>query len=256
MKIKVTGLNFSYEKSKQILHNIDFVVNKGDICCILGKNASGKTTLLKCINRVLEQNTGRILLDGKNVKELGRRELAKKIAYIPQEHRISLNYEVCDIVVMGRLPHLTMFTKPSDKDYRLAFNSLEKLNIEHLAIKNYNELSGGEKQLVLIARALTQQTEILLLDEPTSHLDFKHQHLIMTTIYEISRDKGLTVLLSMHDPNLAFKFCNRFVIIKNGKIINSGNTKKILTEKNIGNIYDMKIVIKTTNDNTKIILPE
>jgi iron complex transport system ATP-binding protein len=256
MKLRVDTLSFSYEKGKEAISNISFDVDKGNIYCLLGKNASGKTTLLKCLNKTLTPDKGEVYVDGKKLSKINRRTIAQKIAFVPQEHRISLNYEVCDVLLMGRIPHLTMFSKPSLKDYRIALDNLERVGIKHLAYRSYNELSGGEKQLVLLARALTQEAEILLFDEPTSHLDFKHQHSIMSKIREIADDKKFSVILTMHDPNLAFKFCDYFIILKDGRIISKGSADEMLTEKNIGNIYDMRVVIKTTEDDTKIILPE
>ncbi len=256
MKIKVENLSFCYQKDKNILDNVSFAISKGEICCILGKNGSGKTTLIKCINRLLIPYSGEVFIDGRNTKKMSNKDIAKSMAFIPQEHRISFNYSVIDMVVMGRFPNLTMFSHPSDKDYEIALSSLTEIGIENLAFRNYNELSGGEKQLVLISRALAQQPEIFLLDEPTSHLDFKNQHFILQTITKIALKNNVSIIMAMHDPNLAIKFCNRFITLKDGKVLVSGTSNDILNEENLSNIYDMKINIKYLDSGSTFITPE
>lgn len=255
MKIEIEDISFSYTKNKNTLYNMTFDVSEGDICCILGKNASGKTTLVKCICKLLEPSKGKIYYNGNDISKMDRKTISRKLAFIPQEHRLSFNYNVIDVVLMGRYPHRKLFNKVNKKDLDIVFKNLCMLNIEHLSYKNYNELSGGEKQLVLIARALTQEPEVFILDEPTSHLDFKNQHLIMNKINKIACINKISIILTMHDPNLALKYCNKFISIKTGRIISVDYGINSLDESKLKDIYDMEIRIKQLNDAQKIILP-
>lgn len=254
MKVRVAGLTYRYYK-KNVLKDISFTINQGDMYCVLGKNASGKTTLIKCINKLLSLSSGNIFINNKNINNMSRKEIAKLIAFIPQEHKLSFDYNVYDFVAMGRYPHLNFLSKPSRKDYEIAFSNMKDIGIENLAFRNYNELSGGEKQLVLTARALSQEPKMFILDEPTSHLDFKNQHKILKLIKNLATKKNLSVLFTMHDPNLALKFCDKFLILKDGKVLADGLAENILNEENLSNIYDMKINIRDLDKNIKIILP-
>lgn len=183
--ISVNNISFSYDTVGDTIKNISFTLNKGELIALLGPNGSGKSTILKCLNGTLKPKTGEIYIENYNIKDLSYKEIAKLISVVPQEHSAVFSYLVIDIVAMGITPYLSFGRMPTKKDYKEAYTKLEFFNIQHLAEKNYNQLSGGEKQLVLIARALMQDTDYLIMDEPTSHLDFKNQHLLMKELKKI-----------------------------------------------------------------------
>ncbi|MFW5799963.1 MAG: ABC transporter ATP-binding protein [Spirochaetota bacterium] len=256
MKLNIYNLNFEYYKGYKILENINLEINNEEIVCILGRNGSGKTTLIKCINRLLENYSGNITIDGHNIKKLRKIELAQNIAYIPQLHRIVFNFEVIDFVVMGRYPHMGFFSNPSDDDYEIAYRNLKELGIEHFYSKNFNELSGGEKQIVLVAKAITQEPKMFMLDEPTNHLDFKNQHSILKLIRKIAKRKRINVLLTMHNPNLAYRYCDRFIMLKEGQIYKSGRREDVFKENILNKIYDMELAINSLDEDGKVITPK
>ncbi|MEM3546647.1 MAG: ABC transporter ATP-binding protein [Candidatus Bathyarchaeia archaeon] len=242
MEMKVVDLHFSYPTGKEVIKGISFKVNSGDIFCILGPNGCGKTTLLKCLCGILKPTKGLILLDGVEVKPTSRAEYAKIVAYLPQEHRSFLPYRVLDFVVMGRVPHLDIFSTPSDKDYRIAEEALKEVDAYHLKDRPYVELSGGEKQLVLIARALAQQPKILLLDEPTSQLDLKNQAIVLKVLSRLAR-RGLIVVMSTHFPTHAFLHSSRVGLMMDGRFLALGEPEQIMTEENLRKAYGVDVKV-------------
>jgi iron complex transport system ATP-binding protein len=252
--VEINNLGFYY-REKTILKNISFSVNKGEICGLLGPNGSGKTTLLKCINGILNGKTGDIRILGRDISALSREEIAGLIAVVPQELSIVFSFTVLQMVLMGGSSRFGFSGIPKKKDYLNACVVLEELNIIHLAERRYNELSGGEKQMVLIARALFQKPQILLLDEPTSHLDFKRQYTIMELIRKITKEKNLTTLITLHDPNTAGRYCSRLIMLKDGVVEYQGLRDKIFHAESLESIYDMRIVIENTAIGTEFVLP-
>jgi len=245
--ISVNNISFSYNSDGDTIKNISFTFNNGELIALLGPNGSGKTTVLKCLNGTLKPKRGEIYLDNFNIKDLSYKEIAKLISVVPQEHTAVFSYLVIDIVAMGITPYLSFGRMPTKKDYRSAYEKLEFFNIQHLAEKNYNQLSGGEKQLVLIARALMQNTDYLIMDEPTSHLDFKNQHLLMKELKKLS-ESGKGVITALHDPNLALRFCDRIIMIKKGEVIFNGEKNKVMTAQNLQILYEMPISIDNVKD--------
>ena len=239
MNIKVENLYFSYN-DKYILENINLEFKKGNMYALLGRNGSGKTTLIKLILGLLKFKRGLITIEGKNSKKIPIKELSKLIAYVPQNEEAIYGIKVIELVVMGRNPYLNLFDMPSYKEYELAQKALENLGIGHLAQKNYCEISGGERQLVLIARALVQNTKFILMDEPISNLDIRNQHEVLEKIKNIAKDFNIGIVLSIHDPNLAMRYCNEAVLLKDGKVIHSGKTEEILCQQSLLEVYDMK----------------
>ncbi|MGM0601766.1 MAG: ABC transporter ATP-binding protein [Bacillota bacterium] len=237
--LKVENLCFSYS-SKNILNDINFRAGSGEFICLLGANGSGKTTLLKCLNGLLNTDSGQILINNKNIKNLSRRQIAELTAVVPQENQTVFSYTVKEIAVMGANPYISFVKGPTEKDYLKVYNILEKLNIRYLAEKKFNQISGGERQLVLIARALMQQSNILLLDEPNAHLDFKNQHLLMEIMQQL-RYEGKTIITAIHDPNLAYRYCQKALILSDGSLIADGRVKKVMTEDNLSRAYDTEI---------------
>lgn len=248
------NVDFSYRRGKT-LSNISFSVKKGEICGLLGPNGSGKTTLLKCINRILNNETGSITIQGHDVKNLSREEIARLIAVVPQELNMVFSFTVVQTVLMAGSIRFGISGIAKKDDHVGALEVLEELHIEHLVERRYNELSGGEKQMVLIARALFQKAEVLLLDEPTSHLDFKRQHVIMELIRRITREKNLTTIMTLHDPNTAGRYCDRLIMLNNGCICHQGPKDKVFHEKSLESLYDMRINMGFTDTGAQYVLP-
>ena len=217
----IRDLSFDYA-NKPVLRDIGFSVHAGTICGLLGPNASGKTTLLKCINGVLKPDRGQILIGGKSIAALSRKTIAGLVAVVPQITAIAFSFTVLQIVVMARAGRFGIFGAPSRKDCREAEKTLAELGLMHLKDRAFNELSGGERQMVLLARALFQNPRMLLLDEPTSHLDFKHQHSILEMVQRIAKEKNLTTIVTLHDPNLAARYCGEMVMMKHGRVYQKG----------------------------------
>lgn len=216
VQVQNTTIHLGFE---QILNQISFAVKPGTLCVLLGPNGAGKTTLLRCIGRLITQTSGRIYINGQDTAALGRKELASRLAYVPQIHQGVFSYTVKDFVLLGRTPHLSLFGTPKEADDDLADKALVMLGISHLSDRNYLQLSGGERQLVLLARGLVQQAQVMLLDEPTAHLDYSHQHHIMGTIKGLVQKSNLAALVTLHDPNLALEYGDQIILLARKKII-------------------------------------
>ncbi len=242
VKIRVENVSFNYDSIKA-LENITFEIDK-NILGIIGPNGSGKTTLLKCISSILKPVTGTILLDNNELSTLNRKEIAKIIGVVPQTANITFPLTVIDIVLMGRNPHKKRLEFETEKDIRIAENSLKATGIHHLANRLITELSGGELQKVIVARALAQEPKILLLDEPTAHLDIHYQLEILEFIRNLNAEKKLTVISVFHDLNLAARFCDKLILLNDGKIYSIGNTDEVLIAENIRNVYKVNVKIE------------
>ena len=250
MILKVDRLNFSYN-SVPILKNITFEVNHGEFLGIVGPNGSGKTTLLRNIDGILKPNEGSILIDNLNQKELTRKEIARLIGYVSQREANIFPTTVFETVLMGRKPHITWTETKEDK--KIVAQTLERLNLGDFALRDMNQLSGGERQKVYIARALVQQPKILLLDEPTANLDLRHQIEVLDLLLNTKNEKGVTVIIAIHDLNLALKYCNKLIILDKGTIFNTGG-KEILNKDTIQKVYGVKIKI-IEQEGQKFIVP-
>ena len=241
MKLEIKNLSFSY-KNKEILNNISFEVYSGTLLSILGANGAGKTTLIKCINGILNFKKGEVLIDEKNFNNKSLKAKSKIMSYVPQiTSSFDIDLTVFDIVLLGRVPHKTF--KFSEWDKQIALNNIKKLDLEKYLFSYVGELSGGEKQRVLIARALTQEPKILILDEPISNLDLKFQLETMKILKNLAKEKNLIVITILHDLNFAISYSDKILFLKNGKINNFGDTKKIITTENIKEIFSVDIDI-------------
>lgn len=246
MRVKVEGLEFSYGGAP-VLKGVDLGVGRGGILGIVGPNASGKTTLLRCVNRVLEPGKGRVLIDGTEVADLDREEIARKIGYVPQEREENFPTTVFDSILLGRKPHVGW--SPSSEDLETVSRTIEMVGLDELATRYVNELSGGQRQKVTVARALAQEPEVLLLDEPTSNLDLKHQIEILDIVRE-QTEKGVSVLMAQHDLNLAARYSDRIAMLNDGSIHASGGVREVLTPEKIEPVYGVEVRVR--NDSGEI----
>lgn len=240
--IKAEKLDFAYF-DKKILKDITFSLNKSSICTILGPNGSGKSTLLKVLNKLLKPQKGTVIVESEDLAQLSIKKVAKKIAYLPQENELSFAFSVFDIVLAARAHNVGFFSMPSKQDIQITQKALLLAGIENLKDKIYAQLSGGQKRLVLIARALAQKAKVLLFDEPTNHLDFANQYVILNTIKNLVKENDFTVIVTLHDPNLALFFSDFVIMIKNGQLIKYGPTKEVMSLQNLSELYDIKIAI-------------
>ena len=233
-----------YYGSVKVLEDVRFSVKERDFVGILGPNGSGKTTLLRSVTRTLKPHRGVILLNDVDVYTLKSSEVAREMAVVPQDTVITFNFTALDIVLMGRNPHLGRFQMEGERDIAVARKSMELTNTWHLAERPINELSGGERQRVIISRALAQEPKILLLDEPTVHLDINNQLEIMDLLEELCIKRGLIVLAVFHDFNLAVRYCNSAILLKEGKIFSAGDVEAVLTSENIKSVFQVDAIVK------------
>lgn len=240
--LKIEDVDCFYDSVK-VLDNVHFSVKTGTFLGILGPNGSGKTTLLKSISRVLKPHKGSILIDETNIYKMKNIDIAKKMAVVPQDSSIAFSFTALDIVLMGRTPHLTRLQREGPKDLAIARQAMEYTGTWHLSNRLITELSGGERQRVIIARALTQQPKILLLDEPTSHLDISNQLEIMDILKQLCIEKNLLIIGVFHDFNLAARYCDSIIMLKDGKIVAAGKSADILTAENIKNVFGIDAIV-------------
>ncbi|MDD4690458.1 MAG: ABC transporter ATP-binding protein [Eubacteriales bacterium] len=244
MKLSVEKVCFSYG-SRQILHNISFLGSCGEVIALAGPNGCGKTTLLKCIGGLHRPESGEIMIDGKRLSMMSMRESARHIGYVPQDTGTIFAISVINAVLLGRTPYIRL--RASEEDIEVAEQAIEQMGLSAIAFRMMNELSGGERQRAVIARALAQQPDILLLDEPTSSLDLRHQLETLEIVRNIAREKNLLVILSIHDLNLAGRFADRIIMIENGSLMADGMPTKVVTPDNIGKIYGVAAAVHCEN---------
>jgi iron complex transport system ATP-binding protein len=237
LKLEINKLSFNYA-GNPILKNVNFTVDAGEVLSIVGPNGSGKSTLLRCINRILKTKQNTVLIDGTDANKINLKKLSKLIGYVPQSSTSTFSFTVFDMVLMGRRPYITW--NLSEQDSEIVAEALDYLGIGHLAKRHFNELSGGEQQKVIIARALAQQPQSLLLDEPTSSLDIRHQLEILCMMRNLTQDSERSVVVTMHDLNLASRFSDRMLMLKKGEIFACGTPKEVLTEENIRAVYGVE----------------
>jgi iron complex transport system ATP-binding protein len=251
IKLQAKDMDFGYNSSK-ILQNVNFEIAPSKLVTIVGPNGSGKSTLIKCIDRILAPQGGSILIDRKDVTRMTRMDMAKYLSYVPQSSVRIFPTNVFDTILMGRRPHIGWLGSEGDEDK--VWEVLRLLDIERLAMSNFSELSGGQQQKVLIARALVQEAEVMLLDEPTSNLDIWHQLDVMNIIRDVVKKKEITAIMALHDLNLASYYSDRIIMMNRGKIIAAGDPQSVITEENIAKVYRVEAAVRSLSDRP-VIMP-
>ncbi len=240
--LELEGVKFAYP-SREILHGITFKAGSGEILGIIGQNGCGKTTLLKCINATLKTSAGKITVDGTDVSVLSKREIAKRMGFVMQTASTTFPFTVYETVLMGRYARKGLMESDSEEDERAVYQAMRDTGIVKFADRDIDELSGGERRRVMIARALVQEPDILLLDEPTLHLDINHQFDLMDLITRLAREKDMLVVLVTHDIILAARYCSRVIAVIHGRIGAAGSVEEVFTEDNMRDLFDIETEI-------------
>jgi len=245
MVLQVRQVSFSYEAGNGFsLRDVSLTVERGALTGLLGPNGCGKTTLLKLMAGVLWPEQGTIAFAGRRLTDIARRELARHVAVVPQETHPAFDYRVIEMVLMGRHPHLGAFALEGPDDLAIAHDALAATGTAHLAARAYMSLSGGEKQRVVIASALAQQPEVLLLDEPTASLDLAYQLEVAALLSRLNRERGVTIVLATHDLNLAASICGTLVLVREGRVLAQGATEAVLNGDTIRELYDVDAEVR------------
>ena len=240
MRIKLDNLGVSYGKYKAI-DGVSLEVGPGEVLSIVGPNGSGKSTMIKCIAQILKPSTGKIYLDGRDISKIELYEIAKLIGYVPQNFHYLFFSNVMDTILLGRKPHIKWRVTPKDLD--IVQKALNDMGISHMAGKFMDELSGGEKQKVYIARTLAQEPQLYLLDEPTSNLDLKHQIEVLEITRRLTKERGSSMIIALHDLNLAFKYSDKIAMMEKGLLYAYGKPEDVLTVRNINDVYGVESLI-------------
>lgn len=243
MRLEIKNISFSYDGSRNIFENLSLIYDSPEVMCILGANGTGKSTLLKCIIDENNVGSGEIILDNKPVNSYDAMTLARKIAYIPQTHVPNFPFKVIDVVVMGRTSRMGYLANPGNKELEIAMDNLKFLKIEHLANKAYTDISGGERQLVMIASALTQEPELMILDEPTAHLDFGNQYRFVALVEKL-KEKHIGVMMTTHFPDHALQLECTTAILHKKSISKIGLASEVITDENMSNIYGIDVSVE------------
>ena len=253
--LKINNLSASYQ-GHQVLHNVSFDVNNGEVLALIGPNGAGKSTIIRAASGVIP-STGQVRTNGDDFHSLDPMQRAKYIAVVPQAISLPPAFTVWEIVLMGRTPYLGFLGKPSQKDEEIAHESLRRVSALPFADRRVGELSGGEQQRILLARALCQSTPILLLDEPTAHLDLQYQVSLLELIQELAQTENLAVLIALHDLNLAARYADRVALLVGGNLVSIGTPREVLTAEAISNAYCLPVnVVEHPLLDTPLVLPK
>lgn len=255
--LQVQNAHFHYDSNGMNgFQEVNFSLKAGQVMSVLGPNGCGKTTMLKCLLGLYKLQGGNILLDGQELNKMNRGEVARIVGYIPQMHQPAFPFSVLDTVLVGRAPHLGFLESPKEEDMRIAQAAIDALGITHLSDKPYSQLSGGEKQLATFARVMAQRPALLLMDEPTSHLDFGNQIKVLNLVQELA-STGMPIVMTSHFPDHAFLTSSKVAIMKKGKFIDFGPPDKVITEQSMEEIYGVKVKVMDVDSSVgyKVCLP-
>lgn len=240
--LKVENLRFSYGGGRNIVDGISFELNPHDILCLLGPNGTGKTTLLRCILGLNKATSGSVTVNDRNLNSMRGRERAKAVAFVPQAANMAFQYEGAEVVMMGRVSGLSLGRKPKASDREVVDDVFRRLEIEHLRHKLFNNMSGGERQMILVARALAQQAGVIIMDEPTASLDYSNQVKILQVVNDLA-SAGYSILMTSHFPDHAFLACSRAALLKGGHIVKIGTPEDIVTSENLSDLYETPVCV-------------
>ncbi len=248
MRLEVSHLSCGYQKGKPLVKDVSFILGNGDICCILGRNGVGKSTMFKTLLCLMPPLGGRILLDGEDITKWNAEKMADNIAYVAQSHTPPFPYLVEEMIMMGRMNHIGVFGKPKQKDEKIVNDLIHQLGIDYLKGKPYTEISGGERQMVMIAKAMAQEPKILVLDEPTANLDYGNRVLVLDAVRNLS-SRGICTVFTTHDPEQALLLDAQTAVIIPGEPVVFGHSRVVVTEKNLKRAYNATIrVVEIVDD--------
>ena len=242
--IRIENITAGYLQ-KKVLKNISCNINNKDFFGIIGKNGAGKSTLLKVLCNIIKPYSGNVIIDNKNINSFLKRDFAKTISFLPQHIDTSMSFTVTEFIMFGRYPYMNTLKIPSKNDYAVIGNVMNFFDIKDFAKRKVDELSSGEKQKVLIAQVLAQETDITVFDEPTSHLDIGNQNKILEILRDINEKYNKTIVLTLHDLNAAGEFCNKLALMENGSICKCGTPEEVLNYKDIERVYNTNVIVKT-----------
>lgn len=254
--LQLRDVSFAYHRDP-VVKSVSLKIEPGEFIGVLGPNGSGKSTLLKLLGGILKPDSGNVLFRDKALHDYKRKILAQSIAWLPQEHTMAFPFRVDEIVLMGRHPYLSPMTFESQKDFDIANQAMRTTETTHLSERQFTDISGGEKQRVMLACAITQEPEVMLLDEPTTALDIKYQLEIINILHRLNRNEGMAMLLAMHDLHLASKYCRRLILIDKGNIVKDGTPEEVLQKEILESVYGVQLkVIRDPEDGSIMISPE
>lgn len=253
MKIELRDVSCGYSDKKNVLEHVSFQVNSGEICCILGPNGVGKTTLFKTVLRLMKPTGGTVLIDGEDLSKLAPNQMAKAMGYVSQYHVPPFPYVVKDVVMLGRIGSVRYFGQPSKRDYEVTEQAMEDMGIRHLRDEVYTDISGGERQLVMIARALAQEPQFLVLDEPTASLDYGNMVRVMQKVKNL-REKGYGIIMTTHSPDQAFMCDSKVALLQRNTPVKFGDAIDIITRKNLYEAYkvDVRVIEFATKEGQRV----
>jgi iron complex transport system ATP-binding protein len=238
-----------------VLRDVSLQVEQGGICALMGRNGSGKTTLLRCVNAILKPMQGRVIVNGKNVGRLSRIEIARSISLVPQGMYTAFSFSCLEMILMGSAARIKAWAAPGKKETQRALEILTEVGIHALAGRPFNHISGGERQLVMLSRALFQDAPVMLLDEPNTHLDFSNQHRMMSLMREVVKKRGVTALVSLHDPNLTLYYCDQVAMLREGRIIACGLTSEVMEDQILQQTLGENIQTDVTVKGLPVVTP-
>jgi len=244
--LEVESLSYSYGK-EPVFENVSFSLRSSEVMCILGPNGSGKSTLLKCIAGIIKPATGSVHVMGEDIASLGAGNIARRIGYVPQQNEVVFPFTVLDFVAMGRTPHIPLFASPGAKDMEIARESLAMVGIADLAERTLGSLSGGQRQMMLIARALAQQPTLLLLDEPTAHLDFGNQVLVLEAVQRLA-SSGIAIVMNTHMPDHAFLVGSRAAALSDQRLLAVDEVAAVVNSEIMSSVYGVNVAVREIED--------